>query len=156
MTAAPTLKASGLDESFKLLADFGGVVLAGQETKYGVQFVTWDWSYDRKGVAHGDYYGPGGADSYAAAKQDFATRSGLIPRDTLFTPEQLTEVYRSIHETLESAYPITDERRKRLESAAEQIERSVPDLEARVELSNQQEADLAAAESPQEGGMQLN
>ena len=45
MEAAPILKASGLSEEFKLLADFNGTVLAGQETKYGVQMVTWDWSY---------------------------------------------------------------------------------------------------------------
>lgn len=72
--AAPFLKASGLSEEFKLLADFNGTVLAGQETKYGVQFVSWDWSYDKTGVTYGHYYGPGGADSYTAAKKDFATR----------------------------------------------------------------------------------
>ena len=74
MEAVPILKASGLSEEFKLLADFNGSVLAGQETKYGVQMVTWDWSYGKTGVTHGHYYGPGGADSYTAAKQDFAVR----------------------------------------------------------------------------------
>ena len=103
----------------------------------------------------GDYYGPsGGAGSYIAAKRDFATRSGLIPRSALFTPEQMIEVYRSIHETLDSGYPITDERRKRLESAAEQIECSVPDLAARVDQSNQKE--LASMEAPGNGGMQFS
>ncbi len=42
--------------------------------------------------------GPGsGADCYATAKRDFAVRSDLVPSDTLFSPEQLTEVYRSTH-----------------------------------------------------------
>ena len=50
MEAAPVLKASGLSEEFKLLADFNGSVLAGQETKYGVQFITWDWTYNKTGV----------------------------------------------------------------------------------------------------------
>lgn len=101
-------------------------------------------------------YGPeGGTDSYAAAKQGFATRSGLIPRSALFAPEQLAEVYRSIHETLENIYPLTDERREHLESAAKQIERSVPDLDARVMASNQKEAELAAMESQEDGGMQF-
>ena len=50
MEAAPILKASGLSEEFKLLADFNGSVLAGQETKYGVQFITWDWTYNKTGV----------------------------------------------------------------------------------------------------------
>lgn len=43
MEQAPPLKASGLEEDFKVLADFNDVVLAGHQTKYGVQFVTWDW-----------------------------------------------------------------------------------------------------------------
>ena len=88
----------------------------------------------------GDYYGPGaGVDSYDAAKRGFAVRSGLIPKSALFTPEQLTEVYRSIHETLDGIYPITDERRKLLESAARQIEDTVPDLDERVDISNVEE-----------------
>lgn len=150
MEAAPILKASGLDEKFKLLADFNGSVLAGQETKYGVQMVTWDWSYDKTGVTQGHYYGPGGVDSYTAAKQDFAVRSGLVHDSALFAPEQLTEIYRCIHETLDSDYPITEERRKLLETAAGQIERTVPDLEARVEQSNQNELEM---EPPDTGGM---
>ena len=50
MEAAPQLKASGLDGDYRILADFGGTVLAGTPSKYGVQFVTWDWDYDRTGV----------------------------------------------------------------------------------------------------------
>lgn len=103
----------------------------------------------------GNYYGPGsGTDCYASAKRDFAVRSGLVPGDALFSPEQLTEVYRSIHEALDSGYPITDARQKCLESAAEQIERSVPDLAARVEQSNQKEVELASME-PTDNGMQF-
>ena len=45
MKAAPQLKASGLDGDYRILADFGGTVLAGTPSKYGVQFVTWDWDY---------------------------------------------------------------------------------------------------------------
>lgn len=76
---------------------------------------------------------------YAKAKQDFAVRSGLLERDQLYTPEQQTEIYRAIHETLESDYPMTVERQELLENAAKQIERNVPDLHERIELSNQQE-----------------
>ena len=52
MEAAPQLKASGLNGDYRILADFGGTVLAGSPSKYGVQFVTWDWDYDRTGVVH--------------------------------------------------------------------------------------------------------
>ena len=120
-------------------------------TQYGTQFVTWDRTNDRTTLTRGLYYGPSvGIDSYVASKRDFATRSGLISRSALFTPEQLTEVYRSIHETLDSEYPITEERQKCLQSAAEQIERNVPDLEERVALSNQKELD-----APEQNGMQF-
>ena len=115
-----------------------------------MQFITWDWSYDKTGVTQGHYYGPGGVDSYTAAKQDFAVRSGLVPGGALFEPEQMTEIYRCIHETLDSEYPITEERRKLLESAVEQIERTVPDLAQRVEQSNQKELEL---EPPDTGGI---
>ena len=50
LETAPRLKASGLDGDYRILADFGGTVLAGSPSKYGVQFVTWDWDYDRTGV----------------------------------------------------------------------------------------------------------
>ena len=87
---------------------------------------------------------------HTATKQDFAVRSGLVRDGALFEPEHLTEIYRSIHETLDSDYPITEERRKLLESAAGQIERTVPDLEDRVEQSNQKEVEL---EPPDASGM---
>ena len=155
METAPQLAASGLEGDYRVLADFNDIVLAGHPTQYGHQFVTWERVQDRTALHQGDYYGPGaGADSYTAAKRDFAVRSGLVPGDAIFSPEQLTEVYRSIHETLDSGYPITDERQKCLESAAEQIERSVPDLAARVEQSNQKEVELVSAE-PTDGGMKF-
>lgn len=139
MDAAPVLKASGLDENYKLLADFGGAVLAGHPTSHGIKFVTWEWNFDRTGVWAGHYF----EDEYANAKRDFCMRAGLIERDQLFSKDQLTEVYRSIHETLENTYPITAEREKLLQAAAEQIERTVPDLEQRVNLSNQRELELS-------------
>ena len=80
METAPFLKADGLEDGYKVLADFNGIVLAGIQSKYGVQFVTWDWSFDRKGVSHGHYYtGLYSSGNYDAAKRDFAVRSGLIP-----------------------------------------------------------------------------
>ena len=145
MDAAPVLKASGLDETYKLLADFGGAVLAGHPTSHGVKFVTWEWNFDRTGVWAGHYF----EDEYANAKRDFCMRAGLIDRDQLYSKDQLAEVYRSIHETLESTYPITAEREKLLQAAAEQIERTVPDLEQRVNLSNQRELELSRQDQSQ-------
>ena len=152
METAPQLTASGLEGDYRVLADFNDIVLAGHPTQYGHQFVTWERVQNRTALYQGDYYGPGsGTDCYASAKRDFAVRSGLVSGDALFSPAQLTEVYRSIHETLDSGYPITDERQKCLESTAEQIERNVPDLAARVEQSNQKEVELTSMEAPDNG-----
>ncbi len=144
LEAAPQLTASGLTGDYRLLADFNGVVLAGHPTQYGVQFITWERVQERTGLNQGDYYGPlGGVDCYITAKQNFAIRSGLVSRSAIFTPEQLTEVYRSIHETLENSCPMTEERQKCLESTAKQIEHGIPDLDARVEMSNQKGMEFA-------------
>ena len=66
-----------------------------------------------------------------------------MEKNRQFTDEQLVEVYRSIHETLDGEYPITKDRHDMLISAAEQIERSVDNLDERVNLSNQQELEAA-------------
>ena len=89
---APRLKASGLHGDYRVLADFGSAVLAGHPTERGVQFVTWEWDFDREGVHHGHYF----QDDYEAAKRDFTVRSGLVQKDALFEPEQLAEIYRAL------------------------------------------------------------
>lgn len=131
MASAPTMNTGNEIDHYKMLADFNGVVLAAHDSGFGVQFVTWNWDQDRKGVHWGHYYGR----NYEGAKQDFAIRSDLMPELQVFSPEQMTEIYRCIHQTLESDYPITENRRKLQESAANQIEQSVYDLENRVNQS---------------------
>lgn len=56
MEMAPFLKADGLEDGYKVLADFNGTVLAGVQSKHGVHFVTWDWAYGHTGVCHGHYF----------------------------------------------------------------------------------------------------
>ena len=139
MAAAPPLAAEGLHEGFRLLAEFNGTVLAGQElaADWGYKFATWQRTPDRTAVTQGNYYD--GGDKYEAAKLDFACRAGLVQESRQFSNEQLAEVYRCVHETLDSEYPITDQRRKVLEQVAEQIEGSVESLDELVGQSNQRE-----------------
>lgn len=144
---APDLKADGLDEPYKLLADFNGAVLAGHPSRYGVEFVTWEWEYGRSGLWQGHYYGPGsGARGYRSAKEDFCIRSGLMDERRLFTNEQLAEVYRSVHETLESVYIMTPERQKLLEGVADQIGHAVPNLAELINQSNEREQAMTEGE----------
>lgn len=137
MEQAPQIRASGLDGDYRALAEFNNVVLAGHQTRYGIEFVTWEWVQNHTALWQGHYYG----DNYTAAKQDFVTRSGLLPQERLFNDQQFAEMYRCIHETLENGYPITAEREKLLTESAEQIEAAVPNLEELVQRSN--EAELA-------------
>ena len=53
---APPLQAQSLTDDYRLLADFNGAVLAAHPTRLGVQFVTWDWSFDHTGLNQGNYW----------------------------------------------------------------------------------------------------
>ena len=141
--AAPPLKAKGLEGGYKLLVEFNGAVLAAQSTKYGVQFATWERDFNRTGLCWGHYF-----EDYGKAKQDFAIRSGLVAENRLFSLEQLSEVYRTVHETLDSELPITTERERLLKGVVEQIEQAVPDLQERVSLSNQKELEAGMQYGP--------
>jgi hypothetical protein len=92
LETAPRLKATDLTGDYRILADFGDAVLAGHPTERGVQFVTWEWDFDHKGVHHGHYF----QDDYDAAKRDFTVRGRLVQKDALFEPEQLAEIYRAL------------------------------------------------------------
>lgn len=133
---APLLCASGLSEEFHLLADFGGAVLAGRDRgpDWGYQFVTWVWDYGRTGVSHGHYY----EGDFAAAKQDFAIRSGLISKAQLFSPEELAELYRASDHLLDEGPELVDDQLKALRSALAKIEHTVPNLAARLEEDRQE------------------
>lgn len=143
MEQAPRIKASGLEGDYRTLAEFNNVVLAGHQIKYGMEFVTWEWVQNHTALWQGHY-----TNSYDAAKRDFVTRSGLLPPEQLFSDQQLAEVYRCVHETLESDYSITLEREKLLTGIVEQIEAAAPSLDALVQRSNEQEATQAPPDFP--------
>lgn len=137
---APLLHASGLSEKFHLLADFGGAVLAGRELEngWGYQFVTWIWDHDRAGVSHGHYY----EEDFQGAKQDFAVRSGLISKAQLFSPEELTQLYRATDYLLDERPEPEDGQLKALQTSRTKIEYTVPDLAERLEQSQGQEPQM--------------
>lgn len=64
---APPLQAQSLTGDYRLLADFNGAVLAAHPTRLGVQFVTWDWSFDRTGLNYGRYA--------------YGTHEGIVPKE---------------------------------------------------------------------------
>ena len=117
LETAPRLKASGLDGDYRVLADFSSAVLAGHPTERGVQFVTWEWDFDREGVHHGHYF----QGDYEAAKRDFTVRSGLVPKDALFEPEQLAEIYRALRFVREQDESLSFGRDRELAELMEQV-----------------------------------
>ena len=122
METAPRLKATDLTGDYRILADFGDAVLAGHPTERGVQFVTWEWDFDREGVHHGHYF----QDDYEAAKRDFIVRSGLVQKDALFEPEQLAEIYHALSFVREQDETLSCGRDRELAELMEQISGLLP------------------------------
>ena len=123
MEAAPHLKASGLDGDYRILADFGDAVLAGHPSERGVQFVTWEWDWDRKGVHHGHYFQNGCEE----AKHDFVRRSGLLPKEALFEPEQLDEIHRALAFVCEQDEGLSIGREREIKAIMEQLKCLLPE-----------------------------
>ena len=119
---APTLKVVGLDDTYKVLADFGDAVLAGRSCKTGAKFVTWEWDFDRQGVHAGHYF----MENYEAAKQDFAVRAGLVNEQRLFSDEQLAVIRNACAFALEDDATLSYAEEKQLQSVQEQIELLLP------------------------------
>jgi len=136
LEAMPFFRTDGLDEKYKLLAEFGDCVLAGRqmEKDYGMEFVCWQRNYDRSGVCHGHYH----YDDYSAAKEDFAIRSGLVARERVFSQDELTEIYRSLSNTLDCGDYLTYDQERCLERLQQKIERQVPDIAESLESGMEQ------------------
>ena len=122
---APALKAIGLEDTYKVLADFGDAVLAGQLGKKGARFVTWEWDFDRQGVHAGHYF----MENYEAAKQDFAIRAGLVNEQRLFSDEQLAVIRNACELALEADATLSYAEEKQIHSVQEQIELLLPQQE---------------------------
>ena len=119
---APALKAIGLEDTYKVLADFGDAVLAGQLGKKGARFVTWEWDFDRQGVHAGHYH----MENYEAAKQDFAVHAGLVSEQRLFSDEQLAVIRNACEFALEDDATLSYAEEKQLQSVQEQLEVLLP------------------------------
>ena len=93
---ATPLVADGLSGNYRCLAEFGGAVLAAKyNDEFGFEFVTWDRTFDGKSVCNGNY-----CSDYAAAKENFAIRSGLVDKDKLFSTEELERIGKCVDFTM--------------------------------------------------------
>ena len=122
---APALKVAGLEDTYKVLADFGDAVLAGRSCKTGAKFVTWLWDFDRQGVHVGHYF----MENYEAANKDFSIRAGLAESQRLFSDEQLAVLRDACEFALEDDATLSYAEEKQLQSVQEQIELLLPQQE---------------------------
>ncbi len=122
---APALKVAGLEDTYKVLADFGDAVLAGRSCKTGAKFVTWLWDFDRQGVHVGHYF----MENYEAAKKDFSIRAGLVESQRLFSDEQLAVLWDACAFSLEDNARLTYAEEKQLRSVQVQIGILLPEQE---------------------------
>ena len=131
MTAASLLLADGLSGNYRLLAEFNHIVLAGHERDggYGVEFITWERIRNGTALWQGHYYD----NDFGTAKQDFATRSGLVPVNTLFTKEQLAVIYDAVQNMTALDLVSNPEQGKLLERIMEQLQEAVPQV---IDLAN--------------------
>ena len=133
METALRLKVGGLTGDYRVLADFGSAVLAGHPTERGVQFVTWEWDWDYKGVHHGHYFQNGCEE----AKHDFVRRSGLLPKEALFEPEQLDEIHRALAFVCEQDEGLSIGREKEIKTIMEQIKCLLPESPEQTQTMEQ-------------------
>lgn len=124
---APVIHAAGLREPYRALAEFNGTVLVGRQTEHGAKFVTWDWDFNHAGLNQGHYY----EGDYSGAKQDFAVRSGLVPRERQFTPEQLMEIYQQCSYVSFSC-GLSREQKNAIQEIQDRIQELVPDCRERI------------------------
>ncbi len=119
------LKADGLSEKYRCLAEFGGTVLAAKHTEYGFEFVTWDRTYDGKAVCQGKYF-----EDYAAAKENFATRSGLIDKDKLFGTDELEWLGKCVNFTMRHNGDLNFDDCECLKKLNEKISENLPEQQS--------------------------
>lgn len=125
---APLLKATALDEDFRLLAEYNGAVLAVLDTEFGYKFATWERDFEGTGLYNGGYY----LDGYTAAKQDFSIRAGLIEKQRLFSDAQLIDIYQCVNDTFDAGYDLTQKDQKNLIGIQKQIEDLLPDISEQI------------------------
>ena len=136
---APHFKMEGVNR-YKLLSQYKNVVFAACEistldyTNHRVNqfdYVTWELDIGGKGVHAGNYFG----DNYAAAKEDFAKRSGLIDGNKLFSETEMLAIYAGVVK-LQNIGEISYEQDKVINRIKDKISRVIPEVESKIYQNN--------------------
>lgn len=126
---APELKAVGLDDGYRLLAEYNRVVLAVMDQKeYGYQFATWDRTYGDTGLTLGHY-----TNDYESAKEDFAIRSGLVSKHKVFNDDQMKDIYNALDYYRNEIENLTVKQEDAIKEIMKKIEYAVPGVESALD-----------------------
>ena len=119
---AQPLIVEGIVDKYRCLADFNGTVLTTiYSAQKGFSFVVWLKSYDGSNVFHGYYY-----HDYAAAKECFAKRSGMIASDRLFSDMDMKKLLHCVEFTLDVDDNLNNSHYEKVKKLKEQIESIIP------------------------------
>jgi hypothetical protein len=131
---AEELKASGLSLGYRKLLDFNGYVLAMKELRSvkEYEFVTWQYSSDSKSVNYG-YYNT----DYKSAKEDFASRAGLINRSKMFSETQMKLIYASLVSFVGLSSSLDYRTEKAIGNILDKIGDIIPEIEDHKEQEDQ-------------------
>ena len=120
------LKTEGLSGNYRCLSEFNGTILAAKyNNEYGFEFVTWDRTFDDKAVCQGNYYS-----DYAAAKENFATRSGLIDKDKIFSTEELEQLEKCVNFAMRHNGDLKFDDCEFLKNISEKISENIPEQQS--------------------------
>lgn len=122
--SAPSLGIDDLPE-YRRISEYDDVVLGAMYSEqHGFMFSTWRQDKEKKYVVNGDY-----TTDYEYAKESFITRSGLIDKNRLFTPEEAENLYRCLGYVRENCETLTYDQEQQLKSLAEKLTHGYPQLE---------------------------
>lgn len=120
---AQSFEIEGISD-YRKLAEFGGVVFGAKDMgKHGFQFSSWFLTYGGNGATMGNY-----SFDYEASKENFAFRSGLVPRSKLFSAEEAENLYRCIDFTKENCESIDCTQERQLEKLLCKLGEGYPQL----------------------------
>jgi hypothetical protein len=145
------MKAEHLDpstrlEDYRKLLDLGGYILAAKQLDNGgFSFVTW------KADPYGGYIWGNYFDDYKKACEDFANRSGIIDKNTIFDEIELKLIYSNLIHYVKLNPEISYENEKSIGKILDRIEGIVPEIKER----NEQNVEVALKPPNQLGQFDL-
>jgi hypothetical protein len=117
---------------YRKLCEFGNYLIAAKLMNYGyMEFVTWQQDAEKTRVDVGHYL-----TDYAAAKEDFALRCGLVDKNRMFDETEMKLIRQGLVHLGADFPDLTAEQMTLLGKVVERIEMLVPEIREHEELEH--------------------